>query len=274
MNILPKLFCLGILGFSTASADHAVTPTMPFDPNAAIYEIVRFEFKRGQTDGGFADWLRTYTDNHLKYRIVAITPLSNGPETSAVVVTFETPPAAMAKMTREEFDRQNKQPAIVTGALVESVSPNPASPRTGATVDPLKPRPRPQVVKQQQVRPAIFQENKFGTQNIGAVAFDAKWSAYGQYLQKLIETVQIQWERLLVESRVSPPSGTSVKVVFRLNSRGAVQEIVSVEGSAGDPAAKACASAITSKAPYGPWTPEMVAVLGDSQDLTFTFFYQ
>ncbi|MEO6002409.1 MAG: hypothetical protein ABIZ04_11730 [Opitutus sp.] len=141
-------------------------------------------------------------------------------------------------------------------------------------IDPMRPRPRPQVVKQQQVRPAIFQENKIGTQNIGAIAYDAKWSNYGQYLQKMIEAVQIQWERILIESRVSPPSGTTVKVVFRMNTEGRISQIVSVDGTAGNQAEKACTSAITSRAPYGPWTEDMIAVLGDSQELTFNFFYQ
>jgi hypothetical protein len=130
------------------------------------------------------------------------------------------------------------------------------------------------VDSQQQVRPAIFTENKLGTKNIGAIAYDAKWSNYGQYLQKMIETVQIQWERILTESRVYPTSGTSVKVVFRMNTEGRISQIVSVEGTAGNQAEKACASAITARAPYGPWTDDMIAVLGDSQELTFTFYYQ
>lgn len=145
---------------------------------------------------------------------------------------------------------------------------------TQPQIDPKRPRPRPQVVKQQQVRPAIFQENKFGTQNIGAIAYDAKWSNYGQYLQKMIETVQIQWERILIESRVSPVSGTSVKVVFVMNDIGAIARIVSVDGTAGNQGEKACTSAITARAPYGEWTDDMKSVLGESQELTFTFYYQ
>lgn len=141
-------------------------------------------------------------------------------------------------------------------------------------IDPKHPRPRPQVVKQIQVRPAIFQENKLGTSNIGNIGYDAKWSNYGQYLQKMIETVQIQWERILIESRVSPPSGTSVKVVFRMDTEGKISQIMEVNGTAGNQAEKACTSAITARAPYGPWTDDMIAVLGQSQDLTFTFYYQ
>ncbi|ACB77029.1 hypothetical protein [Opitutus terrae] len=147
---------------------------------------------------------------------------------------------------------------------------------TGAqpAIDPKRPRPRPQVVRQQQVRPAIFQENKFGTQNIGAIAYDAKWSNYGQYLQKMIETVQIQWERILIESRVYPVSGTHVRVVFVMNDQGAIARIANVEGTAGNQAEKACTSAITARAPYGEWTDDMKAVLGAEQELTFTFYYQ
>lgn len=141
-------------------------------------------------------------------------------------------------------------------------------------IDPKRPRPRPQVVRQQQVRPAIFQENKFGTKNIGAIAYDAKWSNYGQYLQKLIETVQIQWERVLIESRVYPIAGTNVRVVFVLNDQGAIARIKSVEGTAGNQAEKACTSAITARAPYGEWTDDMKTILGAEQELTFTFYYQ
>ena len=222
-------------------------------------------------------------------------PLELQPPAPPVVQTQPTPEAADAPQ-RE----QNPLPGI---AKMEGESPNAfgtniAKFAEGATavpehvdgqqnvpliqgatgrrpiVDPQNPRPRPQIVRQQQVRPAIFTENKFGTKNIGPAAFDARWSNYGQYLQKMIESVQIQWERILIESRVYPTSGTRVSVKFRINTRGEIYEIVSVEGTAGQQAEKACMAAITSRSPYGPWTEDMVAVLGESQEMTFNFFYQ
>jgi hypothetical protein len=30
----------------------------------------------------------------------------------------------------------------------------------------------------------------------------------------------------------------------------------------------------TDRAPYGPWTDDMKAVLGSQQEMTFTFYYQ
>lgn len=145
---------------------------------------------------------------------------------------------------------------------------------TQPRIDPMRPRPRPQVVKQQNVRPAIFQENKLGTKNIGAIAYDAKWSNYGQYLQKMIETVQVQFDRVNIESRIAQISGTHVKVVFRINQEGAISQIVSVDGNGGNQAQNMAITSITRRAPYGPWTEDMIAVLGESQELTFTFYYQ
>lgn len=140
-------------------------------------------------------------------------------------------------------------------------------------IDPQRPQPRRRIDRN--VRPAILAENKFGTSNIGPTAIDARWSAYAEYIQKLIETVQIQWERILDQSKVYPPSGSTVTVKFRIEAtEGAIAEIVHSESSAGTQAERACISAITARSPYGKWTDDMIAVLGQSQEMTFTFYYQ
>ena len=65
-------------------------------------------------------------------------------------------------------------------------------------------------------------------------------------------------------------------VVFKLNSKGEVSQIVSVEPTPGtsDASTRACPSAIAIPAPYGPWTEDMIAVLGTEQELVFTFYYE
>jgi hypothetical protein len=145
---------------------------------------------------------------------------------------------------------------------------------TQPAIDRQRPRPRPTVVKQQQVRPAILAENKFGTTNIGPTAVSALWSNYGAYLSRMIESVQIQWEIFLGESKVYPASGSTVTVKFVMDSTGAITKIVSHESTASDGATRACMSAITKPAPYGLWTDDMKAVLGEQQEMTFTFYYQ
>lgn len=141
-------------------------------------------------------------------------------------------------------------------------------------IDPKRPQPRPQLERAAQVRPAILAEHKFGTPNIGLPAYDAKWSNYGEYLKRMIESIQIQWERILVQSRVSPPAGTFVVVKFILDSEGKIAQIVKVDNQSNQQGESACLSAIIDRAPYGAWTDDMKAVLGEQQELTFSFYYQ
>jgi hypothetical protein len=141
-------------------------------------------------------------------------------------------------------------------------------------IDPKKPMPRATITRN--VRPAIFQENKMGTMNIGLAAYDARWSNYGQYLQKLIEAVQLRWDDLISSSKHYPQQGSTVMVTFQLVSTGKVEAIVKVDGTADKLATSWCVSAISPNEgfTYGPWTDDMVAVLGTSQELTFNFLYR
>lgn len=117
-------------------------------------------------------------------------------------------------------------------------------------------------------------KNEFGSKNIGAVAYNAKWSAYGEYLQRLIDAVQTQWERLILRSSFYPTAGATVKVEFKIDAKGEISEVVRVQGTGGELAQRLCVSAIAERAPYGEWTDDMIAVLGKEQELAFTFYYQ
>jgi hypothetical protein len=124
------------------------------------------------------------------------------------------------------------------------------------------------------VRPGIFSDNKFGTMNIALAAVDAKWSNFGFYVQRMIETVQIQWDRILLSSTLYPPSGTIVTIKFRLDSAGKITGIGIVKNTSSEQGKEACLSAITARSPFGKWSDDMIAVLGDSQEMTLTFNYR
>lgn len=140
-------------------------------------------------------------------------------------------------------------------------------------IDPRHPRARP-VLNQVHTRPAIFQDNNFGTANIGATAYSAKWNSYGAYLHKMLEAIQVQWDRILTDSETAPPSGSYVDVKFTIDSKGKIDEIVSVENTSSEQGKASCLSAVTMTAPYGEWTPDMIAMLGDTQDITIRFYYE
>ena len=141
-------------------------------------------------------------------------------------------------------------------------------------IDPRHPQPRRTL--ELHVRPAVFAENKFGTENVGVTALDSRWSNYGVYMKRMSEIVQTEWDRILAEGAINQSGGSSVSVRFIMNSKGEIARILGVEVSDGisDEAKAACVSGITNRAPYGVWTEDMISVLGDQQELTFTFFYQ
>ena len=148
------------------------------------------------------------------------------------------------------------------GALVES-----------PTIDPRHPMARPQL-NNVQTRPAIFKDNQFSTKNLGAVSYDAKWSEYGAYLHKMLEAIQYQWDRILIESPTSPPPGSMVTVKFTIDSKGKITDIGVLESTSSEQGKQSCPSAVTMSAPYGDWSEDMIKVLGNSQDITINFYYE
>jgi len=181
-------------------------------------------------------------------------------------------PAGFGSNVAQAADNAKPIPQKIEGQKNASLDPDATA--VEPAIDPMHPRPRPQVVKQQKTRPAIFTENKFGTSNIGNIAVDAKWSNYGAYLQRLIETVQIEWDSILEQSKSYPGSGTYVAVKFILDSEGKITRIVDVDNHSTEQGSRACVSAITNRSPYGPWTEDMKQMLGEQQEMTFTFYYQ
>jgi hypothetical protein len=141
-------------------------------------------------------------------------------------------------------------------------------------IDPSHPMPR-QVLEKAN-RPGIFEKNVLGTKNVGPIAVNAKWSEYGAYLQKLIDAVDARWQDQIRASKHYPAPGSEVIVTFVLNAAGEVTQIKKTEGTAGEQATNWSVSAISPGAgfSYGEWTPQMIAVLGDKQELTFYFLYR
>jgi len=90
----------------------------------------------------------------------------------------------------------------------------------------------------------------------------------------MIETVQIQWERIIIGQKANPVNGSRVTVKFIIDDQGRIERIMSVDTTANEIATAACISGISDPAPYGEWTDDMKAVLGRQQEMTFTFYYQ
>jgi hypothetical protein len=145
--------------------------------------------------------------------------------------------------------------------------------------DPSRPQPRPQLA-QSQVRPTIMANRVEGTSNMGVRAHSALRTTYGEYLARVIDVVDAEWNRAILDRyqrRFSMPiSGSRVEVTFLLDKAGKVT-ISKVDGNSGQMWDSVAVEAIAAPARYsegyGKWSDDMIAILGDRQELVFTFFY-
>jgi hypothetical protein len=112
------------------------------------------------------------------------------------------------------------------------------------------------------------------TTDIEVLGVDARWQKYGAYIKEFLQIVQVQWNRILREERISPQLGSSVVVTFKINSRGETDILKVEDAGAGKKEVVACLSAITYPQPYRKWTDPMIAEFGDEQEFKFTFRYQ
>lgn len=175
----------------------------------------------------------------------------------------------IAKIAPHPEDIPNKVEGSPDSQLIEGIAGKQAT----IQQQPQVPRERPKLDRR--ARPAIFSENNIGTSNIGIAAWDARWSNYGAYLKRLIDTVQLQWQALIDASHSYPTHGSVVRVKFQINKEGEITKVLDVEGGIANQLAESwCVSAITKPAPYGKWSEDMVKVLGEQQEMTFAFFYQ
>lgn len=135
------------------------------------------------------------------------------------------------------------------------------------------PMPRPQL--QIPRPPGPLRESEGGVSRLGAVAIDAKFSEFGAYQQRMMEAISLQWN--LLASRFNFTSrdvGTYVQIYFTMDKDGNLSDMKIEATSASNAATLLCQDAVVSRAPFGPWTAQMVKMLGESTPVRIRFFYQ
>jgi len=147
----------------------------------------------------------------------------------------------------------------------QAESPSPLRKELEAT-----PRPRPQLPRMASVP---VRNSPRGVSRVGQIATDAKFSEFGEYMERLIEAVSIRWNN--ESARVAAgESLTMVQLRFSLTKDGRIEDLHVVDATAGVLGISLARSAIQGGAPYGTWTREMVQTLGDEEEITFTFHYR
>jgi len=122
---------------------------------------------------------------------------------------------------------------------------------------------------------ALLSTPSFAQQKATKVVIDVspKWGSYDAYLGKMLKAIQSQLNRILIDSKSTPPSGTLVAVKFTLDSTGRIGKILDVGNTSSEPGEKSCLTAVATTAPFGDWTHDMIVTLGSSQEITVRFYY-
>ena len=108
------------------------------------------------------------------------------------------------------------------------------------------PQARPGL-EQAQTKPVVIEPNNPVTNRIEPVECNPKWSSYGTYLHKMMESIQVEWDRTLSEGKIKPQPGGYVTVKFKLDWKGSVAEVLNV-GKAPRPSRENRAAS-----PQSPW---------------------
>jgi hypothetical protein len=99
------------------------------------------------------------------------------------------------------------------------------------------------------------------------------FSNFGPYLVALTSTIEQRWATAAAARRIDPNLSAHVSVSVTLNDQGSIVRLATAQSSTQGDAMAACIQAIADAAPFGPWSEDMVKVLGHEQSLSLTFFY-
>lgn len=185
-----------------------------------------------------------------------------------------------------DYDRLDEAPTNVTdlikGEAEEGEEEAELSPElmasSGMPVQPMErmedgvpsPKARPRLPR---VPSSPVRNSKAGVASVGQLAVDAKASQFGEYMERLIETVKINWDDLVVKSSYVERNSV-VRIRFILTKEGVVSDMEILEGTNAKAAGiYMCRQAIERGVPFGPWPAGLVELFGDDEDVTFNFHY-
>ncbi|MBK1878868.1 hypothetical protein [Pelagicoccus mobilis] len=187
------------------------------------------------------------------------------------------------------YDKLEEAPTNITdyiegeqdeGETEQTVEESPelvGAPRARPTLEAIQardgvptPRARPQLPR---LPSGPTRDSRLGVSSVGRLAVDAKASKFGEYMERLIETVKLNWDDL-VERSSAEERKSVVKIKFILNQHGIVEDIEILEGTT----ARAigiymCREAIQRGVPFGAWPEGLVDMFGTEEDITFSFHY-
>ncbi len=186
-----------------------------------------------------------------------------------------SPPKNTEPIAKEEQQPEKEKPKPVVGDLAMA-KPDP-TPKTDTGNDE---HTRPRTILEAKMRdqqrnqiPGEKMKQEGGAHRHLAPAFDTMATPFGEYDRALIDAIQSRWDYLLDSQQFALNKTGKVVLQFRLNYDGRITDVHIAESTVGETLAYVCELAVTDPAPYAKWPSDMRHQMGESRDITFTFFY-
>ena len=182
------------------------------------------------------------------------------PRSIEVSAAAPTPEPAVAMAPKTAGSAPGAGAAAQTKPAVEAApkAVNPDRPRAMATAGTA----------------GLLLRNPVGVSRAGTVAISARFSNYGDYMQRMMEAIQSAWWDIIERSRFQSVSAGSVLVRFKLHRDGTVTEAQILNSDVQRIMALACKDAVMAPAPYDAWRTDMVALYGEDDIVTIHFIYR
>lgn len=215
-------------------------------------------------------------------------PVPPQPEVSGVVYQQEniSDPQEQTPLEGVEEEENLSEEGVGASLAEDSPSPSPVvEPIEGreepsedteavgftAPADPRRstPAPRPRLAR---ALPGPVKRQDAGVSQTGYIGVDANFSQFGEYMERMVEAVSQHWHNNCRLAAYSG-SGSNVVVEFRMTRDGRIRDLTTKQSTASGLGEQLVKSAIEVGDPYGPWTEDMVQILGDDETITFRFRY-
>ncbi len=104
-------------------------------------------------------------------------------------------------------------------------------------------------------------------------SLDAKGSQLGEYDQQLIAAIKEHWYDLLDQHAYASDRRGKVVLQFSLHADGSVTDLHIAENTVGVVLGELCRRAVWDPSPFAKWPANMRAMMGDTRNVQFTFYY-
>lgn len=113
-----------------------------------------------------------------------------------------------------------------------------------------------------------------GVARTGRVAFNARYTEFGVYWNRVLEIIELRWNSLVRNNlRSITFNNSSITIQFVLTRQGQIRDVRVVRTEVGRLPEALALDSIQSPAPFDEWTPEMIARMGTETVEEITFIY-